>query len=107
MRAALEDRLKRRAADDGVPLDRLRKEAAYQRLLARLVEERLHRVVPEHAVTVHVDRVFGVDECRRHTGSSRSTTSESSCSPPPAASDRRGVECRREDGEQTEHSTLP
>jgi hypothetical protein len=38
LRAALEARLKRYAVEEGVPLDRLRKEAAYQRLLARLVE---------------------------------------------------------------------
>jgi predicted nucleotidyltransferase component of viral defense system len=35
-RRALEDRLRRRAADTGVPLDRLRKEVAHQRLLARI-----------------------------------------------------------------------
>lgn len=36
-RAALEDRLKQRSRETGRPLDRLRKEAASQRLLARLV----------------------------------------------------------------------
>lgn len=36
LRAALEERLRRRAQDTGVPLDRLRKEVAHQRLLARL-----------------------------------------------------------------------
>lgn len=36
-RVALEDRLRRLARDSGRPLDRLRKEAAAQRLLARLV----------------------------------------------------------------------
>lgn len=36
-RTALEHRLRRRAADAGTALDRLRKEVAYQRLLARLV----------------------------------------------------------------------
>ena len=35
--SALEDRLRRLARDSGRPLDRLRKEAASQRLLARLV----------------------------------------------------------------------
>lgn len=35
-RMALEERLRRRAQDTGFPLDRLRKEVAYQRLLARL-----------------------------------------------------------------------
>ncbi len=35
-RAALEDHLRRRAHSTGVPLDRLRKEIAHQRLLARL-----------------------------------------------------------------------
>lgn len=37
LRASLETRLKARAADSPIPLDRLRKEAALQRLLARLV----------------------------------------------------------------------
>lgn len=36
LRQALEDRLKARARDDSLPLDRLRKEAAFQRLLARI-----------------------------------------------------------------------
>ena len=35
-RRALEDRLRRRADDTGMPLDRLRKEVAHQRLLARI-----------------------------------------------------------------------
>ncbi len=37
-RVALEERLKRRASNSGVSLDRLRKEAAHQRLLARLAD---------------------------------------------------------------------
>jgi hypothetical protein len=36
LRRALEDRLKTRSAHSGMPLDRLRKEAALQRLLARI-----------------------------------------------------------------------
>lgn len=36
LRQALEDRLKARARDTSLPLDRLRKEAAFQRLLARI-----------------------------------------------------------------------
>lgn len=36
LRQALEDRLKARARDGSLPLDRLRKEAAFQRLLARI-----------------------------------------------------------------------
>jgi len=44
LRAALEDRLRHRAQDTGVPLDRLRKEVAHQRLLARLAA-----VAPEGA----------------------------------------------------------
>lgn len=35
-RRALEDRLRSEAQDSGVPLNRLRKEAAFNRLLARL-----------------------------------------------------------------------
>ncbi len=37
LRQALEDRLKARARAASLPLDRLRKEAAFQRLLARIV----------------------------------------------------------------------
>ena len=36
MRRALEDRLRARASASVIPLDRLRKEAAFQRLLARI-----------------------------------------------------------------------
>jgi predicted nucleotidyltransferase component of viral defense system len=38
LRTALEARLRRQAYDSGIPLDRLRKEVAHQRLLARLAE---------------------------------------------------------------------
>jgi len=37
LRRALEDRLKTQARTSGLPLDRLRKEAAFERLLARFV----------------------------------------------------------------------
>lgn len=37
LRTALEEHLRQRAHDTSVPLDRLRKEVAHQRLLARLV----------------------------------------------------------------------
>ncbi len=37
LRTAVEEHLRQRAHNTGVPLDRLRKEAAHQRLLARLV----------------------------------------------------------------------